>query len=76
MPDVDEEAALTTSHLQGAVLLLQLLQRFGELLPSLFLQSRACKRREERGEHVLVCRTGGEQERGKVDVQTDRQTDR
>lgn len=52
---------LTSSHLQRAVFLLQLLQRFSELLPSLFFQSRACKWTEDCGDYILTCyrQTGG-----------------
>lgn len=57
---------LTTSDLQRAVLLLQLLQSFSELLASLFLQSRACERREDWGEDIPTrCRRTDRWEAGR-----------
>lgn len=82
--------ALTTSHLQGAVFLLQLCQSFSELLPSLFLQSGACERRHDQGEYIFrfkhrrtdrwreekSCRQTGKQATMETDGQTDRQVGR
>lgn len=71
--------ALTASHLQRAVFLLQLLQRFSELLPSLLFQSRAWKwKRGLEGLHpqiLLIRRHSREEERWRhADRQKSRQT--